>query len=726
MASTRAKTSQAPPAASTGLDKQAMLRLYRVMYASRRTDDKEIQLKRQNRAYFQINGAGHEAICAAAGLAARPGVDWFFTYYRDRALGLALGVTPYEQLLQAVGAEEDPASAGRQMPAHWGHRKFNLFSASSPIATQYLQAVGCAEAMGKMAADEAMRDAIDPERYGPFERDAVAVVTGGDGSTSEGEFYEALSSACVLKLPVVFLIEDNEYAISVPREVQTPSGSISETVKGFAPLRTFRCDGCDPVASFETMRAALDHCRAGKGPALVHAFVIRPYSHSMSDDQRLYRAAQEIEAEEARDPLVTFPQRLIREKVATEDELAAIRAEVDAEIEDATEKALNARWPAKTRESAERWLFSPDIDPTSDAFATEPAFEGEPRTMVDLINLTLHDEMRRDPRVVVFGQDVADATREQALDEVKGKGGVFKLTHGLQREFGGHRCYNSPLAEANILGRTVGLAARGLKPVAEVQFIDYIWPAFEQIRNEWSVLRWRSGNTFSCGSVVRTTIGGYIRGALCHSQSAEVLFTHIPGIRVCYPSNALDAAGLLRTAIRCDDPVLFLEHKHLYRQTYNRAPYPGADFMIPFGKASTAREGDDVAIVTYGALVERSLRAAKRLSEENGVEAQVIDLRTIQPYDWEAVAEAVRRTHRVVVAYEDNRSWGWGAELCARIADECFEHLDAPVPPRGRPRHLRRVQPRPRGRDPAAGRGPPRGCTRPVALLIPVVDCFPS
>jgi len=679
MASTRAKTSKAPSAASSGLDKQALLRLYRLIYASRRTDDKEIQLKRQNRAYFQINGAGHEAICAAAGLAARPGVDWIFTYYRDRALGLALGVTPYEQLLQAVGAEEDPASAGRQMPAHWGHRKLNLFSASSPIATQYLQAVGCAEAMVKMAADDAMRDAVSPGRYGPFAPDAAVLVTGGDGSTSEGEFYEALSSACVLRLPVVFLIEDNEYAISVPREVQTPSASISETVKGFAPLKILRCDGCDPVASFDAMRTAFEHCRKGKGPALVHAQVIRPYSHSMSDDQRLYRTAHEIEEEEARDPLVTFPRRLVREKVATEKELKQIRSEVDAELEDATDRALNGRWPAKTREAAERWVYSPDVDPTSDAFDTEPAYEGDPRTMVDLINLTLHDEMRRDPRVVVFGQDVADATREEALAEVKGKGGVFKLTHGLQREFGAHRCYNSPLAEANILGRTVGLAARGLKPVAEVQFIDYIWPAFEQIRNEWSVLRWRSGNTFSCGSVVRTTIGGYIRGALCHSQSAEVLFTHIPGIRVCYPSNALDAAGLLRTAIRCDDPVLFLEHKHLYRQTYNRSPYPGADYMIPFGKAKTVREGDDVAIVTYGALVERSLRAAKRLSEENGVEAQVIDLRTIQPYDWEAVAEAVRRTHRVIVAYEDNRSWGWGAELCARIADECFEHLDAPV-----------------------------------------------
>ena len=657
-----------------GLDKDSLLQLYRVMYASRKTDDKEIQLKRQNRAYFQINGVGHEAICAAAGLAARPGYDWFFTYYRDRALSLAVGVTPYEQLLQAVGSIEDPASAGRQMPSHWGHKAYNLASASSPIATQYLNAVGVAEAIAKGRDHAEVREALP----GEFHPDAVVIATGGDGSTSEGEFYEALSSACVLKLPVVFVIEDNEYAISVPREVQTPSSSISKTVSGFKPLKILHCDGCDPVDSHGAMSAAIAHARAGKGPALVHADCIRPYSHSMSDDQRLYRTPEEIEAEAKRDPLLTFPARLLDEGVATEAELEAVRSEVDAEIEEATERALNAPWPEKTREAAELWLFSPDIDPTSDAFSTEPVLNGDPRNMVDIINDTIADEMRRDARVIVLGQDVADATREHALTEVKGKGGVFKTTHGLQREFGGHRVYNSPLAEANIAGRVVGLATAGLKPVAEIQFIDYIWPAFEQMRNEWAVLRWRSGNAFSCGSVIRTTIGGYIRGALCHSQSAEVLFTHIPGIRVVYPSTALDACGLLRTAIRSDDPVLFLEHKHLYRQPYNRSPYPGPDYMIPFGKARIAREGSDVTIVTYGALVERSLRAAKQLAEE-GIEAEVIDLRTLQPYDWEAIADSVRKTSRVVVAYEDNRSWGWGAEIGSRIGEELFEHLDAPV-----------------------------------------------
>jgi 2-oxoisovalerate dehydrogenase E1 component len=669
-----ARKRKTPQAASDGLTREDLLRFYRIMYASRRTDDREIVLKRQNRAYFQISGVGHEAICAAAGFFNDTATTEIYTYYRDRALALALGVTPYEMLLEAVGSEKDPASRGRQMPGHFGHKDFNLVSASSPIASQYLNAVGCAEAIAKMRDHEEMRAAV----AGEFHPDEIVICTGGDGSTSEGEFWEALTTACVLALPLVFVIEDNEYAISVPREVQTPQGSISKTVAGFKPLHVVEVDGCDPVASFGVMSEAIAVARGGQGPALVHAHCIRPYSHSMSDDQRLYRTAAEREEELARDPLVTFPRRLVDEGHASEEELEAIRREIDAEVEEAAERALEAPWPEKTREAAELYVFSPDVDPTSSEFEHEPQFEGEPRTMVDLINQTLHDEMERDARIVVFGEDVADATREAALAEVKGKGGVFKTTHGLQRAFGGHRCYNSPLAEAEIVGRTVGLATRGLKPVSEIQFIDYIWPAFEQIRNEWSVLRWRSGNAFSCGSVVRTTIGGYIRGGLCHSQSAEVLFTHTPGIRVVYPSNALDACGLLRTAIRCDDPVLFLEHKHLYRQTYNRSPHPGPDFMIPFGRARVAREGRHVAILTYGALVERSLRAAKQLAEE-GIEAEVVDLRTIQPYDWAAIAAAVQKTSRVVVAYEDNRSWGWGAEIAARIADELFQHLDAPV-----------------------------------------------
>ncbi|MEE8104167.1 MAG: dehydrogenase E1 component subunit alpha/beta [Planctomycetota bacterium] len=662
------------PHDTAGLDREALIDLYRVIYASRKTDDKEIQLKRQNRAYFQINSAGHEALGAAAALALKPGVDWVYTYYRDRALSLGLGVTPYEMLLQAVGAADDPASRGRQMPSHWGKKELNLVSASSPIATQYLNAVGVAEAIAKMRDHADIREAAG----GEFHEGEVVLVTGGDGSTSEGEFYEALSSACVLELPIVFLIEDNGYAISVPREVQTPGDSISKAVAGFKPLKIVECDGCDPVESYRVIKDAVDHARAGRGPALVHGHCIRPYSHSMSDDERKYRTAREIDAQWAKDPITTYPEWLITEGHITPKELDALRQEVDADIADATDRALKAPWPEKSAAEAELFVYSPDIDPTSADFETNAKPEGDPRTMLDCVNQVMHDEMERDARIVVFGQDIADASREDVLGEVKGKGGVFGTTHGLQRRFGGHRVYNSPLAEANIVGRAVGLATRGLKPVAEIQFIDYIWPAFEQIRNEWAVLRWRSGNTFSCGGVVRTTIGGYIRGALCHSQSAEVLFTHIPGIRVVYPSNASDAAGLLRTAIRCDDPVLFLEHKHLYRQSYNRAPYPGREYMIPFGKAHTVREGTDVSIITYGALVERSVRAAKQLEAE-GISVELLDLRTIQPYDWDAIVATLKKTSRIVVAYEDNRSWGWGAEIAARIADECFELLDAPV-----------------------------------------------
>ncbi|MHC4848064.1 MAG: thiamine pyrophosphate-dependent enzyme, partial [Planctomycetota bacterium] len=531
---------------TAGLERDQLLKLYRILYASRRTDDREILLKRQNRAYFQINGCGHEAISAAAGFAARPGSDWFYTYYRDRALSLAVGVTPYEQLLQAVGSVDDPASMGRQMPAHWGHPEFNLVSASSPIATQYLNAAGCAEGIVKMRDHADMRAAVG----GDFAPDEVVICTGGDGSTSEGEFWEALSTSCILKLPVVFVIEDNGYAISVPREVQTPQDSISKAVAGFKPLKVIECDGVDPIASYAACADAIAHARSGAGPALVHAHCIRPYSHSMSDDQRLYRSAEEIESESGRDPVENFPLWLVKHGFATDAEVEALRNEVDAEIEDAAERALHAAMPEATEEHVNLHVFSEEVDPTSDAFSTEPEYTDEkPINFIDCVNRVIDDEMTSDARIVVFGQDVADATREAALDEVKGKGGVFKATGNLQRHHGGHRVYNSPLAEANILGRTVGLATRGLKPVSEIQFIDYIWPAYEQMRNEWAVLRWRSGGGFSCGSVVRTTIGGYIRGALCHSQSGEVLFTHIPGIRVVYPSSALDAAGLLRTAI---------------------------------------------------------------------------------------------------------------------------------------------------------------------------------
>ena len=677
-----------------GLTSQQLIEIYRLMYTSRRLDDREIVLKRQQKIFFQISGAGHEAVLVAAGMAMKPAYDWFFPYYRDRALCLTLGATPYEMLLQGVGAADDPSSGGRQMPSHWGFKRLNVVTQSSCTGTQVLHAVGCAEvsrhliahpnAVAKVSGD--YREFKDVKFHG----DEITYTSVGDGTTSEGEFWEAMNAASNLRLPLIFLVEDNGYAISVPVEVNTAGGNISRLVSNFPNFHFEEIDGTDPIVSYAAFTRAVAHCRAGVGPAFVHAHVIRPYSHSLSDDEKLYRPDIERQRDAARDPISRMQLFLIRDGILDEKSINKLEKEVDLQIQEAADQALAAAPPDP--DSVQKYVYSPVLDPTSSAFDTQVASNHQeatgndkkhaPKTMADLINATLHDEMSRDERIVVFGEDVADCSREEYLRQkmVKGKGGVFKLTSGLQCKFGSERVFNSQLAEATIVGRATGMGIRGLKPVVEIQFFDYIWPAMMQLRNELPVIRWRSNNAFSAPCVVRVAIGGYLTGgAIYHSQCGESIFTHIPGLRVVFPSNALDAAGLLRTSIRCDDPVLFLKHKRLYRESYGRAPYPGPDYMIAFGKAKVVHPGTDLTVITYGAVVPRALQAVHRLEREQGIKAELIDLRTLNPFDWDTIAASVLKTSRVIVAYEDTLSWGYGAEIAARIADQLFEHLDAPV-----------------------------------------------
>ena len=659
------------------LSKTFLVDMYKNAYLSRKLDDAEISMKKQSKAFFQISGAGHEGILSALGKILKPKYDYFIPYYRDRALCTALGVSAYEMLCQANGNTGDSASHGRQMPAHFGNVKLNIINKSSCTGTQFLQAVGISEA-GKFL-EKMAKDGVDHSLN--YQSDEITLVTCGDGTTSQGEFWEGITTACVNKLPVMFLVEDNGYAISVPTSVQTPAGSISKALENFPGLKVMECDGTCPIDSYDVAKAAEQYLRKGSGPVLLHAHVTRPYSHSLSDDHSFYRTKKELEDEAKLDVLNTYPDFLLRAGFLTEEELKAINENIAQEVKEAMRKAIDTPWPDKS--TFDQHLYSEDVDPTSEQFETKPAFSGkEDMPMAGAINSVLRSELQKNPLMRLFGEDVADFSELSKLDDetLKGKGGVFKVTSGCQRVSKEGQVFNSPLAEANIIGRAIGMAMRGIKPVVEIQFFDYIWTAYMQLKNEMATTRYRSGGDFKCPMVVRVPIGGYLRGgSIYHSQSGESLFTHNPGIRVVFPSNAADAAGLLRTAIRADDPVMFLEHKHLYYQGYNRSADPGDDYMIPFGKLRVAKEGSDLTVVAWGALVQKSIDAAKKIETALGKKVEVLDLRTLAPFDMEGIKKSLKKTNRLLICHEEHKTSGFAGEIAARVNEECFDELDAPI-----------------------------------------------
>lgn len=652
------------------LDQSTAREVFRAMLMARTLDDEEIRLKKQGKAHFAIAGAGHEAIGAAFAAQLRAGSDWALPYYRDRAFCLMLGMTAKEQMLASVGSPQDPNSAGRQMTSHWGSRNLNIVSHSSPTATQFNQAVGIAE-----AAEYARAKGIDPVP----ETGEVIYVSSGEGATSQGEFWEALNVAANKKLPILFVIQDNEYAISVPIEVTTAGGNIAKCFKSLPGLKTMDCDGCDLLEAWNTARMAVQHARNGKGPVLVRARVTRPMSHSLSDDQKSYRTEAERQAELERDCMTISAASLQSAELLDESEVETLRNAVLEEARDACQEALKAiQW--QPEEVLDHLYAEPDPSIGAVAGPEETAASGETLTMARAINRSLAQEMERDERILLFGQDVADASREEALAECPGKGGVFKITAGLQTRFGSERVYNTMLAEASIIGRAIGLALRGLRPIPEIQFIDFIWFAFTQIRSELATMRYRTAGQWAAPVIIRTPVGGYLRGgAIFHSQSPESIFAACPGIKIAYPSSAADAMGLLRAAVRMEDPILFMEHKHLYYQGYASSPDPGPDHIIPFGSAAVLREGSDATIITWGAMVNMSMQAAERVGREMGVDIEVIDIRTIVPLDSQTIKQSVRKTGRLLVVSEEIRTASFGAEIASQVVEDCFEWLDAPV-----------------------------------------------
>ena len=629
-------------------DKEKLLNVLKMMLTARTVDNKAMNLLRQGKTFFHIAGAGHEAVQLAIGLSLDPSKDWLFPYYRDLATVLTAGVTPEEVFLGTFGKADDPASGGRQLPVHWGSTRINIPSQSSPTGTQYLQAVGTALASVKRG-----------------ERN-ISYVSSGEGTTSQGEFHEAVNWESREKLPVLFVIQNNKYAISVHVSNQTggKDSSIAEMMEGFHNLHRARIDGTDFFQSYEKIQEAIEYIKSGKGPALIEADVVRLESHSSSDDQKKYRDKKELEEDLKNDPIEKFAQILLVKGLLNQTEYDEIKQTINYEVSEAADRAIKSADP-HTGE-AEKYVFDESgFKETLNYESSSPS--GDKIVMVDAINHALHEEMEKNPEMFIFGEDIED-----------GKGGVFTATKGLSTRFTKKRVFNSPLAEASIMGVAVGMSLAGMKPVVEIQFGDYIWPAFQQMKNEMAPMRYRSNNAWSAPVLTRVAVGGYIHGGLCHSQNIEAFFSHIPGIFIAYPSNAADAKGLLKTACRIKDPVLFLEHKGLYRQSFAITPEPDDNYLLPFGKAKVVKEGTDITVVSWGVSLWDSMIAAKKLEAED-YSVEVVDLRTIVPLDEETIYKSVKKTNKVIIIHEDTLFGGFGAEIAARIADNCFQQLDAPV-----------------------------------------------
>ncbi|RPI17778.1 MAG: tungsten formylmethanofuran dehydrogenase [Ignavibacteriae bacterium] len=629
-----------------GLSEPQLIHAYKSMLLSRFVDDRIDTLIKQGKATFLISGSGHEAVQVACAMAMKGGKDWFFTYYRDNSIGTALGITAKDIFRHIMGKATDTFTGGRQMPMHLGSKELRMPTASSPTGSQYLQAVGAALSCVYRETDE------------------VAYVGGGEGSTSEGEYFEAINWAARAKLPVLFCIQNNRFAISVPIEQQTAGGSVYKVSSGFEGLHRFHIDGTDFLECYKTAKEAVRLARNGEGPSLIYADVVRLRSHSASDAQEKYRTKEEIDRDRLKDPIVKLEKYLLENKIISEIDIEEIRKEINDDVVHAADEIYKEANPDPA--DIEKYLFCPPEEQTKIEYeASTPS--GQPIVMVDAINHALHEEMEKNPDMLIYGEDIQD-----------GKGGVFTATKGLSTKYGTHRVFNSPLAEASIVGTAIGAALTGLKPVVEIQFADYIFPAMMQLRDELVMYRYRSNNAFPAPVTIRVAVGGYIGGGHYHSQNIEAIFAKCPGLYIAYPSNAADAKGLLKTACQLKDPVMFMEHKFLYRQGYAKSPEPDANYYLPFGKAAIKKEGSDLTIVTYGAMVEKALRASREL-EKKGMGVEVIDIRTIVPLDMETILNSVKKTGKVIVFHEDTKFMGFGAEIASQIAEEAFQYLDAPV-----------------------------------------------